>query len=79
MKEKTIEIVNVGINKNDRDYITLGSLLKFLNIIHSGGQAKSFLSSNFVLVNGMVENRRGRKVRVNDIIEFNQYVYKIES
>ena len=42
------------------EYITLGQLLKIENIIQSGGEAKIFLATNKVLVNGEVDNRRGR-------------------
>ena len=45
------------------EYITLGQFLKFADIIHEGGEAKSFLASNLVLVDGVEENRRGRKLR----------------
>ncbi|MDY5441591.1 MAG: S4 domain-containing protein YaaA [Candidatus Enteromonas sp.] len=45
------------------EYITLGQFLKFANIIREGGEAKSFLASHLVLVDGVEENRRGRKLR----------------
>lgn len=44
------------------EYITLGQLLKFARIITDGSEAKYFLSSNKVFVNGELENRRGRKI-----------------
>lgn len=44
------------------EFITLGQLLKIANIISSGGEAKFFLSENKVLVNGIEDNRRGRKL-----------------
>lgn len=44
------------------DYITLGQLLKLASIIDHGGEAKLFLASNKVLVNGEEDNRRGRKL-----------------
>lgn len=50
------------------DYITLGQFLKMKDIIHSGGAAKVFLEHNQVLVNGELENRRGRKLRAGDIV-----------
>lgn len=45
------------------EYITLGQFLKFANIIDFGGEAKMFLLSNDVYVNGEIESRRGRKLR----------------
>lgn len=50
------------------DYITLQALLKETGIIQSGGAIKTFLSEYPVLFNGEPENRRGKKLRVNDRI-----------
>ena len=44
------------------DYMTLGQLLKEINVISSGGQAKWYLSENVVYVDDELENRRGRKL-----------------
>lgn len=52
------------------DYITLQALLKETGIIQSGGAIKTFLSEYPVLFNGEPENRRGKKLRVNDRISF---------
>jgi len=53
------------------EFITLGQLLKLSDFIKSGGEAKFYLTSNKVIVNGENEARRGRKLRKNDIIEVN--------
>lgn len=50
------------------DYITLQALLKETGIIQSGGAIKTFLSEYPVLFNGEPENRRGKKLRINDRI-----------
>ena len=50
------------------DYITLQALLKETGIIQSGGAIKTFLSDYPVLFNGEPDNRRGKKLRVNDRI-----------
>ena len=50
------------------EYITLGQLLKNEGIINSGGEAKLFLASNSVLVNGVVTTERGKKLRDNDVV-----------
>lgn len=49
-------------------YITLGQFLKLADVIQSGGEAKWFLSENEIVINGEVDNRRGRKLRNNDEI-----------
>ena len=73
MKSK-IEQVNVGdkmneeILKLDSEFITLGQLLKQVNLISSGGMAKWYLNEFVVYVNEEVENRRGRKLYLGDVI-----------
>ncbi|WJY26780.1 MULTISPECIES: S4 domain-containing protein YaaA [Sporosarcina] len=52
----------------DTEYITLGQLLKMVNVISSGGMAKWFLSENVVYVNGEGEQRRGRKLYGGDVV-----------
>ncbi len=61
------------------EYITLGQLLKFADVIHSGGYEKIFIQENNILVNGEEEKRRGRKLRSGDKIEVNGLVLVIES
>ncbi|EFQ56865.1 S4 domain protein YaaA [Streptococcus downei F0415] len=51
------------------DYITLQALLKDLRIIASGGAVKSFLAETTVLFNGQDEKRRGKKLRIGDVVE----------
>ena len=50
------------------DHITLGQLLKALNVIGSGGEARMFLLGSDVKVNGDVERQRGRKLRPGDSV-----------
>lgn len=50
-------------------YITLGQLLKFCNIIQSGGEEKIYLANHKVKVNDEVEIRRGRKIYPLDRVE----------
>lgn len=51
------------------EFITLGQFLKVADIIQSGGEAKMFLASNEVFINGELDVRRGRKLRENDVIK----------
>ena len=51
------------------DYILLGQLLKKMNLISTGGEAKFFLAERRVKVNGEIEERRGKKITPNDIVE----------
>lgn len=59
------------------EYITLGQFLKVADIISSGGEAKAFLSSNKILINNEEDNRRGRKLYKDDLIEIDNKFYKI--
>ncbi len=44
------------------DFVTLGQFLKLANLIQTGGEAKEFLSNHEILVDGELDNRRGRKL-----------------
>jgi ribosome-associated protein len=59
--------------KIDTPYITLGQLLKRLDVINSGGQAKYFLQEETVKVNGEVETRRGRKIYPRDQVDISGF------
>lgn len=61
--------------KIDTDYITLGQFLKFSNVIESGSLAKSFLLEHKILVNNEKENRRGRKLKENDLIDIDNSMF----
>ena len=50
------------------EFITLQALLKEVGIIQSGGAIKSFLADNQVFFNGELENRRGKKLRIGDVV-----------
>jgi len=70
-----MEIVEI-----DREFITLGQLLKFENIVESGGMVKVFLSSYEVLVNGEQDQRRGRKLYPGDVVQIEEVgVFEIKA
>ena len=50
--------------------IELYKLLKFENIVASGGEAKYVISEGQVIVNGKIETRKLKKIFSGDIIEF---------
>ncbi len=50
-------------------YITLGQLLKFTDLVSSGGEAKEFLATHKILCNDHPDSRRGRKLFPGDIIK----------
>lgn len=69
--KKTIEI------RISTECITLGQLLKIANLIDSGGEAKFYLSTHEIVVNGESDNRRGRKLRDQTTVEIENVVYRV--
>lgn len=59
------------------DFITLGQLLKLTDWINSGAEAKFAVKELKIKVNGVKENRRGRKLYHNDTISIENKEYKI--
>ncbi|MFC3419312.1 S4 domain-containing protein YaaA [Salinicoccus hispanicus] len=55
------------------ELITLGKFLKHEGIIGSGGEAKWFLQENEVLLNGEPENRRGKKLHEDDVLDLGEF------
>jgi ribosome-associated protein len=49
--------------------IKLEQFLKLAQVAATGGQAKVLIQSGAVRVNGLVETRRGRKLRPGDHVE----------
>ncbi len=54
--------------QKDVETIELDQFLKLADVTQSGGQAKQLIQSGAVLVNGVVEMRRGKKLRPGDSV-----------
>ena len=52
------------------EYIKLQDLLKFANLVETGGEAKERIQSGEVQVNGEVCVQRGKKIRPGDDVLF---------
>ena len=50
--------------------LKLDQFLKWQNLVSSGGEAKIFIKSGHVKVNGEIETRRGRKLNKGDKVMF---------
>lgn len=48
--------------------IRLGQFLKLANLVESGAEAKPVIADGLVTVNGEPETRRGRQLRVGDVV-----------
>jgi ribosome-associated protein len=51
------------------DMIRLGQLLKLAGVVDSGGELKALLAESDVLVNGELEDRRGRQLHPGDVVQ----------
>ncbi len=54
----------------DQEYIQLNNLLKFLDLVNSGGEAKMRIQNEEVIVDGQVELRVRNKLRKGAVVEF---------
>ena len=61
MQNETIQITT--------EFIKLDSLLKFSNLVMTGGEAKNIILDGEVTVNGEVCTMRGKKIRPGDVVE----------
>lgn len=52
----------------EEETIKLEQFLKLAQVVATGGQAKMLIQSGAVRVNGVVETRRGRKLRPGDTV-----------
>lgn len=63
--------------KISTEFIRLGQLVKLLDLVDTGGQVTVYLLSNEILVNGVDEKRRGKKLYPNDVITLDGEEYRI--
>jgi S4 domain protein YaaA len=60
------------------EYITLGQMLKHINLVSSGGEVKYFLANNNVIINDVKDDRRGRKIYPGDRVTVLNQNYIVE-
>ncbi len=61
-----------------RSPVELYKVLKFENLVVSGGEAKHLIADGLVRVNGEVETRKRKKIYPGDTIEFEGICMKME-
>jgi ribosome-associated protein len=64
--------------KESEDYIELNNLIKMLGWVATGGEAKTRIDQEEVRVNGEIETRRRRKIRIGDQVVFGDQKVQIE-
>ena len=52
------------------EFIKLQDLLKYANLVETGGMAKECVQGGEVTVNGEVCTMRGKKIRPGDVVSF---------
>jgi ribosome-associated protein len=61
----------------EEEPIELYKILKFENMVQSGGEAKFVIAEGLVRVNGEIETRKRKKIFSDDIIEFEEETIRI--
>ena len=59
------------------EFIKLQDLLKFANLVETGGEAKACIQEGLATVNGEVCTMRGKKVRPGDEVALGDTLLKI--
>jgi ribosome-associated protein len=59
------------------EFIELDNLLKATNLAVSGLQARQYILAGSIKINGQVETRIRRKLRLGDSVEFGQHQISI--
>ena len=54
------------------EFIELDNMLKALQLVASGAEARQCIQSDLIKVNGQVEHRVRRKLRAGDSVEFGE-------
>ncbi len=75
VEEEPLEFREVEIY---REPIELYKILKFENMVESGGAAKAAVAAGQVLLNGNVETQKRKKIMAGDTIEFAEEKIRIQ-
>ncbi|MCH9756228.1 MAG: RNA-binding S4 domain-containing protein [Gammaproteobacteria bacterium] len=66
---------DVFINKEP---VELFKILKFEGIVSSGAEAKDMIAAGIVLVNGVIEKQKRKKMVAGDTIEMNGEIFRLK-
>ncbi len=61
----------------EKEPVELYKILKFENLVMSGGEAKHVIAQGMVTLNGQVETRKRKKIVAGDMIVFGHETLKI--
>lgn len=68
---------NLEFTLDGQDHIQLNNLLKVLHLVGTGGEANARIDNEEVRVNGEIETRRRKKLRVGDKVEFGKVIISL--
>ncbi len=75
-----MEKAKMIITKLDgEEFILLQSLLKLAGLCDTGGEAKQAIVGGKVFVDGIIEIRRGKKIKAGQIVTFAGQKVKVET
>lgn len=66
---------DVFINK---ERVELCKILKFEGMASSGAEAKAMIAAGTVLVNGIIEKQKRKKMVAGDTIELNSEIFRLK-
>ena len=61
----------------ENDYIELYKLIKLLDLVDSGGQAKQLIENGLVYRNGEAESRKRAKIRTGETIQIGEVTINV--
>ena len=64
--------------KISEEPIELYKILKFENMVDSGGEAKYVISEGQVMVNGKIETRKRKKIFSGYVVEFGENKIRVQ-
>jgi ribosome-associated protein len=62
----------------DEEPVELFKILKFEGIASSGAEAKDVIAAGTVLVNGIIETQKRKKMVAGDTIEINGEIFRLK-
>ncbi len=74
VRKKPAKVEAVAIHT---EFIKLQDFLKFVNVVETGGMAKTVILEEQVLVNGEICTMRGKKLRPGDLVSFAGYTWQV--
>jgi ribosome-associated protein len=74
-----LRIASEGVRKvHNKEHVELFKILKFEGIASNGAEAKDMIAAGTVLVNGIIEKRKRKKMVAGDTIELNGEIFRLK-